>query len=274
VPIVGLPGAGIAATVLVEGRPATITGIVRRPYPSASDRRFAVLPRDARDVALGPPADGASSPTSGRRGGAGPSGSTPAGPAPFAPAAVDVDLGQLAEHVGQTVRVGGLVVDRGADGVTLDDGTAVGRVVLSGEAVAYLPLLERGDAINAVGTVEQRGDDHVVVVGDPAGLLRVGDLGQLVAFAGTTADPSAATAAPSAAPGVHLSGLDAVLGGNGLGLAGLVSLLLATAASAAVGYARRQRSRHRLAARIATRLATFGGPSTPPRAPARATHEP
>ena len=43
--ISGLAGSGIASTDLVEGRSASITGIVKRPYPTATDRRFAIVPR-------------------------------------------------------------------------------------------------------------------------------------------------------------------------------------------------------------------------------------
>ena len=52
--VVGLAGAGIASTAIVEGRPVTVVGIVRRPYPSATDRRYQVVPRGPADVALGP----------------------------------------------------------------------------------------------------------------------------------------------------------------------------------------------------------------------------
>jgi hypothetical protein len=270
VPVIGLPGAGIAATAIVEGRAATITGIVRRPYPSATDRRFAILPRDPGDIALGP--RGAAAPSTTARPastrGASTAGTEPGHPRAVAvAAALDVDLGQLAEHVGSTVRVGGLVVRTDADGLTLDDGTAMGRVVVAGEAAAFLPLLERGDAVNAIGTVERRVDRFVVVVGDPAGLLRVGDLGELAPIV----EPPAAVASHD--PEVHLSGLETAFGGEGIGFAGLASLVLATAASAAVGLARRERARRRLATRIATRLAVLGGDPGGPHAAARSTHE-
>ena len=49
----GLPDSGLAATALVEGRRATVIGIVRRPYPTATDRRFAIVPRSTGDVRLG-----------------------------------------------------------------------------------------------------------------------------------------------------------------------------------------------------------------------------
>ena len=41
---------GSRATTLAEGRTATVIGIARRPFPSASDKRFAVTPRFAADV--------------------------------------------------------------------------------------------------------------------------------------------------------------------------------------------------------------------------------
>ena len=268
VPVVGLPGAGIAATAIVEGRPATITGIVRRPYPSATDRRFAVVPRDPGDVALGPGGAAAQSST-GRA--PSPSGAVAGGLDPQAAVGpLDVDLGQLAEHVGSTVRVGGLVLDTGPDGIRLDDGTAIGTVALLGDAAAYLPLLKRGDAVNAIGIVERRSDEHVVAVRDPAGLLRVGDLGELAPIvAAPTSGPTAV-----ATQGTRLSGLELTPGADGLGLVGLVSLVLATLASAAIGYVRRERSRRRLASRIAVRLASLDGPESGPHGVARATHEP
>ena len=41
VPVAGLERSGIDSTALVEGREATIVGIVKRAYPTASDQRFA-----------------------------------------------------------------------------------------------------------------------------------------------------------------------------------------------------------------------------------------
>ena len=76
----------------------------------------------------------------------------------------DVDLVTLADHVGQTVRVGGLVAELAPDGFRLDDGTAIGRVVLTGEAADYLPLIDPGDALNATGRVEVDGEEPRVVV--------------------------------------------------------------------------------------------------------------
>src|SRR5439155_13564808 len=101
VPVVGLPAARIPSVTLVEGRHATIVGIVRRPYPSAADRRFAIEPRGRADLAIGPPDPGLP-------GGAGTGpGSTTTGPGNVlgdgaAGLPLDIDIGQLGEHVGQT----------------------------------------------------------------------------------------------------------------------------------------------------------------------------
>jgi hypothetical protein len=56
--VTGLTGAGIASTTLVEGRAVTVAGIVRRPYPTATDRRWSIVPRGPWDLAVGPAAGG------------------------------------------------------------------------------------------------------------------------------------------------------------------------------------------------------------------------
>ena len=56
--VTGLAGAGIASTSLVEGRAVTVVGIVRRPYPTATDRRWTVIPRGPWDLAVGPAGSG------------------------------------------------------------------------------------------------------------------------------------------------------------------------------------------------------------------------
>ena len=65
VAIVGQPGSGIASSALVEGRTATVVGIVRRPFPTATDRRFAILPRFPADLRV---AGGSIAPAGRRRG--------------------------------------------------------------------------------------------------------------------------------------------------------------------------------------------------------------
>ena len=154
VAINGLAGAGIPSTALAEGRRATIVGIVRRPYPGAADRRWSVAPRSAADIVLAGGAPGSTG---------GDATDPPAGPGaitarPGFPAGTDVDIVDLAAHVGASVRVGGLVTELVSDGFLLDDGTAIGRVALAGEAAEYLPLIEPGDALNATGTIEADGE--------------------------------------------------------------------------------------------------------------------
>jgi hypothetical protein len=258
--ILGLAGAAIPATALIEGRRATVVGIVRRPYPSASDRRFAVVPRGPADLAIGPPSDDGQAPTGGTE--------------PHRQAAsdpLDADLDGLGERTGATVRVGGLVVELLADGFVLDDGTAHGRVVLAGAAGAYLPLVEPGDALNAVGRIEGRGEAARVVVRDPAAIVRAGDLGDPdeMGDPGDPDDPGAPLAvdvgADRLSPGDDLAAdaPDTMARTAGLApggfveptLAGLGSLAAVSAVSLAIALARRRRLERMVARRVATRIA-------------------
>jgi hypothetical protein len=182
---------------------------------------------------------------------------------------IDVDLVSLAEHVGQAVRVGGLVSEVTTDGFLLDDGTAVGRIRLGGTAAEYVALLEAGDAVNATGRVSAESRGFVVVVDDAAGLVRAGDPDGSVGSDATGAgqiDPAAADAAGAAgqsAASEDRAGASQLAGGllDGAlpGAAGLLGLALASVVSVAVSGLRRYRSRRLLARRMATRLATFGG---------------
>jgi hypothetical protein len=252
----GLSGAGIPPTTLVEGRRATVTGIARRPYPTASDRRYTVVPRSRADVVLGPPSK-ATTPDASAQAMA--SGRPSADPSTGAP--IDIDLRAIRKHLGETVRVGGLIVEVRSDGILLDDGTSTGTVVLRDGAADYLALLEPGDPINAIGRVERAGSGYVVVVRDPAGLTRVGDLGvdgsPGPSAAAQAGDQSGSAAGPLGRP------LEATLGdplGLGLpGLATLASLSLVTLASVAVTLLRRERLRRQIAARMAARIATVVG---------------
>jgi hypothetical protein len=178
----------------------------------------------------------------------------------------NVELSQLGEHVGQRVRVGGLVVELAPDGFTLDDGSATGRIVLAAEAASFLGLIEPGDAVELAGRVEA--DDAAgarLVVEVAADLLRVGALG-------ASPDPAAPSRDP-AAPGStrDLSGPSAsVARAAGLGglpdltVAGAGWLALVVALSVAVTLVRRRRARRGLAARIAARLAVLAGPPPVP----------
>jgi hypothetical protein len=271
VPVVGLPGAAITSTALVAGRRATVVGIVRRAYPGAADRRFAVEPRSRSDIALAG-ADAHGTPDSGSGVGSaaatGPNGQ----PAPGdqgATAAPKADLGSLGDHLGDRVRVGGLVMALAPDGFTLDDGSATGRVVLTGEAAQFLGLIEPGDAVEATGRVEAGGDvdGPQLVVEHAADLVRAGDLGALP----PTTEPSAGPAQASGAPGdegyVPSVAREAGLGGlPDPTVVGAGWVALVAAVSLAVTLVRRRRVRRALEARIAARLAVLAGPPSVPRA--------
>jgi hypothetical protein len=248
-PIVGQAGARIPVTAVAEGRRVAIVGIARRPTSTATDRRFAVLPRSSADIAtLSGPARGG--PAAGPASAPGAIGAQ----AQAAPPVPIVDLAALGEHVGQSVRVGGLVVELLADGFRLDDGTSVGTVVLSGEALDALPMLEPGDALDAVGTVVER-DDIVVEVSDPASLHRVGDatLTSVTSLAGSR--PSAWQATTAAQPG------DADASSSAIPvLAGLVILVALLAIATAVVLGRRRGLHRPLPPRLAARLAALRGP--------------
>ncbi len=271
VPVQGQAGARIPSTALVEGRRATIVGIVRRPYPGAADRRFAVVPRSPADIALGgAPGDGcrpAGAPPAGPAGEPGPVGADGSGSADGPSAAPSVELSSLAGHADDRVRVGGLVVELVADGFTLDDGSATARIVLTGDAAAYLGLIEPGDALEATGRVDAEAPDGPrLIVDHAADLVRVGDPGDPQA----TADPSPAEASGALGPGAGdppgTIARSAALGGDfpdptvaGAGWLAGVGVL-----SVVVTLVRRRRTRRAVAARIAARLARVAGPGAVP----------
>ena len=259
VPVLGQAGAGIPSTRLVEGATVTVIGIVKRPYPTATDRRFAVLPRSGADLTT------TSAPTgSGGSGGSGSGGSNASNGsggggsgAPDATTGVvdvtpDTDLAALAEHLGAQVRVGGLVAAAAADGVDLDDGSATAHLVFRGDAIELLPYLRTGDAIAATGRVEQLDGAFVVIIDGAAGVVRVGDLGQAVPVIVAAASPSGGTAKPSDARLTAAGGL--VDGPETWSIAAMGGLSLL---SLVVTLIRRRRAKQRLRAVIVARLATL-----------------
>ncbi|HET9435866.1 MAG TPA: hypothetical protein VFO50_03350, partial [Candidatus Limnocylindrales bacterium] len=264
--ISGLVGAEIPVTSVAEGRRATITGIARRPYPGATDRRWSVVPRGPSDLSIA----GASGTSAG---GEPVADDPPAGPG-AAPTAIDagtpdVNLADLADHVGQIVRVGGIVTELRPGGFGLDDGTAIGPVALDGEAAEYLPLIEPGDALNAIGRVIEDGEGFTILVEDPAGIVRVGDPSLATLGGGEPRggnDGSQRAADPGAAGGSSRVAGE-LLGINGAGLAGLLGMVLLSTASMAATVAHRRRARRLLTARVAARLATVAGPAVAERGP-------
>lgn len=253
VPVLGQSGAGIPSTRLVEGATVTITGIVKRPYPTASDRRFAVLPRGGADLVTSAGSSGSSgSSGSGTGGGAiGGSADSSATPLP-ADISPDTDLAVLEERVGQQVRIGGLVAALTDDGLDLDDGTATAHLVLRGDALQLLPHMRVGDAIAASGRVERLDRAVVVIVAGAADLVRVGDLGQALPVETGSAPPSAA---PSAATGLGIAAAGPLVGGpESMSILAMLGLSLV---SLAVTIVRRRQAQRRLRAVIVARLATL-----------------
>lgn len=178
VPIYGAARSGIPSTALVEGRTATVTGVVRPPYPTATDRRAAIAPRFPADVSLGGPARG------GGPGTGGAAGRGDGGPGPGdGDAVLDVELAELVDNEGALVRVGGLIVSVTPERVVIDDGTAVAAVILPADAASLAGDLRSGDPLNATGTVVRDGDGWAVRPASAADLARVGRLGELAPLA-------------------------------------------------------------------------------------------
>jgi hypothetical protein len=182
VAVLGEPGAGISASGLMAGRLALVSGIVRRSTSDPSS--FAVLPRSARDLTLGPAPQSSDQPAGPALGGyasASPESSGGAGGRVVA-------VADLAAHEGEMVTLAGLIVDTSA-GLTLDDGT--GKARLGGAAAAdALALLEDGDAVEVTGLVSR----------DAAGLLIDVDPDRIVSVAGAGPDEAAAQMSQPAAP--------------------------------------------------------------------------
>jgi hypothetical protein len=261
--VIGQPGAGIASDALVEGRTAVVIGVVRRAYPTASDRRPAILPRTRADIRLS--GDGHGGAASGRhqdRAGDGPtvaaSGSAGAATVGGVPDADLVDLGALD---GRRVRVGGLVTALTDSGFELDDGTAIGRVALTGPAAQLSGLLEPGDAVNVIGVVGSVEGGLGVIVDDPAAIVLGSDPAAAGVGGGRPIGPRAGTVTDAADDHPRRAGLGvdpALLPGAG---AGLATLLGVGAASLGVTFLRRRNARRSLTSRIAARLAAVGGSS-------------
>ncbi len=285
IPVAGMPGAGIAPGPLEPGARVRVVGIIRRPFPTASDRRFVVVPRSPADVAiLAPPSAGPGGAASGSRGGPGAHagstsgsgvGGTTAGPR-------DADIAALGTLVGARVRVGGLVVAATSDALVVDDGTAAGRLVLGGDAAVYLGSLGMGDAVGATGTVRDGMDGPEVLVGAAADLVRLGDLGEglpldpvspLEAWASGAPDASAEPAAvrPAAPRGGPEAGGGPASPGGAIvpGAAGVAAVVLLLAAAAALAFAaRRRRDAGRTAHRVSLRLAELASSRAPDAGPA------
>jgi hypothetical protein len=270
--VIGQPGAAIPSTVLGAGGTAEIVGIVRPAYPSATDRRPAVLPRGSADVHV----TSVPRASDGRSGGDGGVAATPTGGTVRSSGApgvgrtvADADLADLEALLGATVRVGGLVVELRPTGFRLDDGTSVGSIVLTGEAAGWLGLIEPRDAINVVGRVRRDEDGQTVVVVDDPSTIVLGSGLDGLGNPTPASSPEAGTAAigttgERSAPEMQVAGFGAdpgLLPGAGASLLGLTGV---GALSVVAATLRRRHARRLVAARVATRLASIGGRARPP----------
>ncbi len=161
-PIVGVAGSRIPSTAIAEGRNATVTGIVKRAYPTASDQRFALVPRSGRDIDLGPdPAaagtdrTGGTSATDAAVASSRPDQGTARAPAGDA-APVDATLDAISRLGGRHVRVSGAVRTIERPLLTIDDGSASALVRLLDLDATFEPPLATGEVINVTGVVAER----------------------------------------------------------------------------------------------------------------------
>jgi hypothetical protein len=280
IPIVGLTGAGIGVARLFPGRRVTIVGIVRRAYPTAIDRRFSIEPRSFADVTFGP-ADPTPTKASGGATGDGSSlgadfgvGAASSSATPVVPTEAMVDLRDLGSLAGRVVQVSGIVTRIEGSTVSLDDGTATGRVVLMGEAIAFLDLVEVGDSLEANGRVSADGAGPLLLVTDPNGVRQAGDPGGDPGSAAASPQPPAGSAgpggglespgAPRLEPGLAESGASA---SGGPGLSALLQALAMALLGAILALA--------IAATLVRRRAHQPRPAGPQEGPhARPTHGP
>jgi hypothetical protein len=315
-PIHGASDAGIPSAAVVAGRNAIVAGIVRLPASGAADARPVVEPRSAADLRMSGAstvsgarlARGGQSPgsrgsgssvrraasapdgRSGASGGGAGGGWGGAGPAssgssswvlgagaPSDGVPIDVELGSLSEHLGQLVRVGGLIASLRSDGFDLDDGTASVRVRLTGRALASLDLVAANEPVNVIGRPLRDPDGSAALVADGAdAIFRVGTLGEALPLVATAASTSAGSPT-SGTPDPDLGGGSAAADGltpNAPGSPGARgSLTLAVPATLAAlgltgllvslaGLGQRRRILRRR--RVAERLRTYVAGSAPP----------
>jgi DNA/RNA endonuclease YhcR with UshA esterase domain len=214
IPIDGLSRSGIASTALVVGRTATVVGIVKRAFPTASDQRLAVVPRSGADISLGGSAPKSNGVPAGQAHGTNASGAAPGasgddiqpGVPRSAAAAVHqtlaIALSDLASHESEIVIVGGHIDAIDGDRLLVNDGTSLAAVRLP--STAGIGSLRVGALVNARGRVTRTEQGGLEVVVEGLDAIRI--LGALT----TIAQPSAASVDSQAVP--KLGGLPVVSG--------------------------------------------------------------
>lgn len=269
IPIVGLDRSGVPSTALVNGHSATVIGIVKRAYPTATDQRFAVVPRSSADISLGAGGGAASpAPTSGTHpgpsshpgqtlhptttlrpfasahandagggtdGGTYPSNGQSGVPGdsawPGAGTSSAVSIADLADHIGETVTIGGAVTAISGVIAAVDDGTGAVAVRLADAAAAFADELVVGDLVNVSGVVGRTAAGAIeIAVTDGSGIVR------LPASSETSA-PQTGVGARSSDPGATVSEDDQTPTSDSRGPLTLVALLLCLVGVGLVAFA-------------------------------------
>ena len=260
------PGPGIASTALVEGRLATVTGIVRRPYPErqrSSLRRDAALPRGRgrrrpdrrrrrsrrRRADLDPERSTATAPTT--------PGRSRRRRRPRRPRRVRRSRTSASAGSSSTSRP---TASRSTTGPRSAGSSSAAR------RSTARPRSSRTTPSTLIGRVEADADGPIVVVDDPGRLYLRGRSG--AGGLGGRCRRGAGGGRRRIAGAVRRTGGTA---GWRVSAAAACRSMPAppgsarwpsiSAASVAVTLLRREQSRRRLAARIAARLATLGGPA-------------
>ena len=174
----GLARSGIPSTVLDVGRTATVVGIVKRAYPTATDQRLAIIPRSGADIALGGPAP-KGNPSAGRpdanpaSGVVGedvrPGDQQSVGAPVRQPAAIS--LADLANHESELVFVGGRLDAIEGERLLVNDGTSLAAICLP--RASNLGSLTIGLLVNAWGKVARTEQGGLEIVVDSTDDVRV-----------------------------------------------------------------------------------------------------
>ncbi len=269
VPAQGISRSGIPSTALAEGSNVTIVGLVRRPYPTATDRRLTLIPRSVADLSVlrgapgavpgqdSPDGSGASdgggggtdtggwqtsgwgattpgtAASGGSAGSAGISGDTAGLNIP------EIRLRELPEHRGQLVRVGGIVRWASGTRLILEDGNIRARARLPEEVRRLTALLTISEPVNVVGRVDRAGDGGWEVVARTAA-----DIGRVGRTRTTVVGPQVNGASPraSASQNANAATAPGTADGDLPWLLLVIVLVAAAAVTGAVGFLLRRGS--------------------------------
>ncbi len=271
VPISGLAGSGIPSTAVVEGRQASIIGIVKRPYPTATDRRFALVPRRSADIALGAAPAATASAAATASGGASPA--TPAGGTPVdasGPAAAPASRPASSTSTCETCPT------TSASGCGSAGSSWAWPARRSRSTTAPPPAASSSRATRRGSRSPSRratpstrpacptiGTGPSLVVDDPSGIELVGDLGGVASPAAVARGDRrrAVGCPPRSHPPVPPRPVRSGAPGAWPMAAGILALTLIGVATAALSVGRRRRDRRRFRARIAARLDALAGRS-------------